>query len=53
MSILLILVCSVSILLFMNVKFGIYQSSSRLANFCRFDDKDKWNLITRWGSICI
>ena len=49
MNIFLILAISVIILLFINIKSGIYQSSTRLINFDKIDEKTKWKLIARWG----
>ena len=49
MYLFLILSISVIIILFLNIRFGIYQSSTRLVNFKKVDENSKWKLISRWG----
>ena len=50
MYIFLALVITVLILFSLNMKLGIYKSSTRLINSDKFDEKAKWELITRWGT---
>ena len=49
MSLFLILLISVVIILFLNIRLGVHQSSTRLINFENVDEKTKWKLIARWG----
>jgi hypothetical protein len=49
MYLFLILSISVVIILFVNIRFGIYKSSMRLVNLKRVDENSKWKIIARWG----
>ena len=49
----LALLIAVVALFSLNMKLGIYNSTTRIINSDKFVEKAKWELITRWGTTSI
>ena len=47
--VLLSMIGLVAILITISIRFKMYLTSARLVNMPYFDQKIKWDLITKWG----